>query len=135
MGWGQCGHGLSSRPRESCDLHILTPLLDFFGCPVGAATELFSGTLKLRYSSSPSSRKFPSWPVPDLSGRHPVVGSGPGPSFHVLDRDPVMERPAKRFRITGKSSAVSRALVSGGDLPTLKRWKRLLPQGTELFRD
>ena len=29
VGWGQCGHGLSSRPRESCDLHVLTPLLDF----------------------------------------------------------------------------------------------------------
>ena len=59
MGWGQCGRGLSSRPRESCDLHILTPLLDFFGYPVRAATELFSGTLKLRYSSSPFSRNFP----------------------------------------------------------------------------
>ena len=30
VGWGQCGHGLSSRPRESCDLHVLTPLLDFW---------------------------------------------------------------------------------------------------------
>ena len=89
MGWGQCGHGLSSRPRESCDLHILTPLLHFFGYLVGAATELFSGTLKLRYSSTPFSKKFPSWPVPDLSSRYPVVGSGPGPSVHFPDRDPV----------------------------------------------
>ena len=63
VGFEQCGHVLSSRPRESCDLHILTPLLDFFGYPVGAATELFSGTLELRYSSSPFSKKFPSWPV------------------------------------------------------------------------
>ena len=46
-GWGQCGHGLSSRPRESCDLSILTPLLDFFGYPDGAATDLFYGTSKL----------------------------------------------------------------------------------------
>ena len=59
VGWGQCGHGLSSRPRESCDLHFLTPLLDFFGYPEGAATDLFNGTLKLRYSSSPFSRNFP----------------------------------------------------------------------------
>ena len=44
VGWGQCGHGLSSRPRESCDLQFLTPLLDFFGYSVGAGTELFSGT-------------------------------------------------------------------------------------------
>ena len=85
------GHGLSSRPRESCDLHILTPLLDFLGYPEGAATELFSGTLKLHSSSTPFSKKFPSWPVPDLSGRYQVVGFGPGPSSHFPDRDPVRE--------------------------------------------
>ena len=37
------------------------------------------------------------------------------------------ERPAKRFR---KSSAATRAHDSFGDLPTPKRWKRLVPQGT-----
>ena len=63
-----------------------------------------------------------------------MVRSGPGPSVHFPDRDPVMGLPAKRFRITGKSSAVRRALVSAGDLPTPKRWKRLVPQGTELLR-
>ena len=51
-------------------------------------------------------KKFPSWPVPDLSGHYPVVGSGPGPSVHFPGHDPVFERPAKRSRITGKSSAV-----------------------------
>ena len=45
VGWGQCGHGLSSRPRESCDLSILTPLWVFFGYPVGAAAELSSMAL------------------------------------------------------------------------------------------
>ena len=120
---------------ESCDLLVLTPLLDFFGYPDGAATELFSGTLKLRYSSTPFSKKFPSWPVPDLSGRYPVVSYGPGPSFHFPDRDPVRERPAKRCRITGKSSAVTRAHDSRGDLPTPKRWKRLVPQGTLFIGD
>ena len=126
VGWGQCGHGLSSRPRESCDLEFLTPLLDFFGYPDGAATELFNGTLKLRYSST----KFPSWPVPDLSGKYPVVCSGPGPSVHFPDHVPVFERPPK----PGKSSAVRRALVSGDGLPTPKRWKRLVPQGTGILR-
>ena len=109
VGWGQCGHGLSSRPHESGDHHILTPLLDFFGYPDGAATELFRGTLKLRFSSSPFPKRFPSWPVPDLSDGYPVVGCGPGP---------VIERPAKRFRITGKSSGARRALDSRSDLPT-----------------
>ena len=72
--------------------------------------------------------------MPDLSGRYPVVGSSPGRSVHFPDHVPVIERPAKRFRITGKSSALRRALVSGGDLPTPKRWKRLVPQGTGLLR-
>ena len=68
----------------------------------------------------PFSKKFQSWPVPDLSCNYPVVGSGPGPSVHFPDHDPVFERPAKRVRITGKSSAVRRALVSGDCLPTPK---------------
>ena len=62
-----------------------------------------------------------------------MVGPGPGPSVHFPDHDPVIERPAKRFRITGKSSAVRRALVSGDGLPTPNRWKRLVPQGTGML--
>ena len=108
---------------------ILTPLLDFFGYPYGATTEFFNGTLKLRYSSTPFSKKFQSWPVPDLSGHYPVVGSGHGPSVHFPDHDPVFERPAKRLRITGESSAFRREPFSGDGLPTPKRWKRLVPQG------
>ena len=69
--------------------------------------------LKLRYSSTPFSKKLPSWSVSDLSGHSPVVGPGPGPSVHFPDHDPVFERPAKRFRITGKSSALRREPFSG----------------------
>ena len=130
LGWGRYGHGLSSRPRESCDHQFLTPLLNFFGYPDGAATELFNGPLKLRYSSTPFSKKFPSWSVSDLSGYLPVVGPVPGPSVHFPDHDPLLERPAKRLRITGKSSALRGELFSGDGLPTPKRLKRLVPQGT-----
>ena len=129
VGWGQCGHGLSSRLRESCDVQEVKPLLDFSGYPEGAATELKSDTLKLRFSSIPFSKRFPSWPVPDLTCGTPVVGASPGPRFH-FPRDPVHERPAKRYRITGKSSADKRARVASGDLPTPERWKRLAPQRT-----
>ena len=41
LGWGRYGHGLTSRPRESCDHSFLTPLLDFFGYPDGAVTGAF----------------------------------------------------------------------------------------------
>ena len=53
LGWGQCGHGLSCRPREWCDMQV-TQLWVFLGYPNGAATELCNGTLKLGYSSTPS---------------------------------------------------------------------------------
>ncbi len=130
LGWERYGHGLTSRPRESCDHRFLVPLLDFFGCPSGAVTELFSGCLKLRYSSTPFSKKIPSWPVSSVPVCLPVVGPGPGLSFHYPDCDPSVERPAKRFRITGKRSAFRRERGSGEGLPTPKRWKRLVPQGT-----
>ena len=94
--------------------------LDFFGYPGGAVTELFSGCLKLRYST-PFSKKFPSWPV---------VGPGLDSVFIIRNRDPDVERPAKRLRITGKRSALRREQGSGEGLPTPKRWKRLVPQGT-----
>ena len=62
-----------------------------------------------------------------------MVGSGPGPSVHIQDHDPMLERPAKRLRITGKSSALRREPFSGEGLPTPKRWKRLAPQGTRVL--
>ena len=63
-----------------------------------------------------------------------MVGPGPGPSVHFADHDPVLERPAKRLRITGKSSALRREPFSGDGLPTPKRWKRLVPKGTGSMR-
>ena len=107
-------------------ISFLTPLLKFFGYPDGVVTELFAGTLKLRYSSTPFSMRFPSWTV----SPHPVIPvpfSGPGSSVHFPDHDPMA---AKRFRITGKSSVHKRELCSGDGLPTPKRWKRLVPPGT-----
>ena len=118
---GRYGHGLTSRPRESCDHQFLTPLLKFFGYTDGAVTELFAGTLKLRYSSTPFSMRFPSWTV----SPHPVIPvpfSGPGSSVHLPDHDPVVQRPAKRFRITGKSSVHKRELSSGDGLPVSTSW-------------
>ena len=65
-----------------------------------------------------------------------MVGPGPpGFSFHFPACDPSVERPAKRFRITGKRSALRRERGSGEGLPTPKRWKRLVPQGTGAAED
>ena len=119
-----CGHGLSSRHRESCDIQIIKALLDFYGYPERPATELHSGTLKLRYSSLGG---FPPGQCPIL----PVVLS----RFHFPDGDPVNERPAKRFRITGESLADKRARDTFGELPTPLRWKRYVLQGSWHLRE
>ena len=77
----------------------------------------------------PFSMRFPSWTV----SPHPVVPvplSGPGSSEQFPDHDSMIQRPAKRFRIIGKSSVHKRELCSGDGLPTPKRWKRLVPPGT-----
>ena len=84
LGWGRYGHGLSSRPRESCDHQFLTPFLNFFGYPDGAVTELFNGTLKLRYSSTPFFKEISIMVgIYSIPGCLAVVGPGPpGPSVH-----------------------------------------------------
>ena len=61
----------------------------------------------------------------------PVGVPGSGSCLHFSDHDPVVQRPAKRFRIIGKGSAHKREPISGDGLPTPKRWKRLVPPGTE----
>ena len=114
LGWGRYGHGLSSRPRESCDHQFLTPLLNFFGHPDGAVAEFFNGTSKLVGIYPPwlfTGGCSWSWTQYAFSGSWSCV------------------RAAKRLRITGKSSARRREPFSGDGLPTPKRWGRLVPQG------
>ena len=60
--------------------------------------------------STTFSERFPTWSVTHHSSSSPVVGPGPGLWIHFPDGDPVEQRPAKRFRITGKSSAYKRYL-------------------------
>ena len=41
IGWERCGHGLTSRPRESASEDLLNRLLILFGSPGGSAAALF----------------------------------------------------------------------------------------------
>ena len=109
-------------------MHGMHSLLFFFGYPRRAATEFYNGTLKLRYFSTPFSKPFPTWSVAHHSSGSPMVGPSPGFSVHFPDHDPVDQRLEKRSRITGKSSAHKRSLEDLGELPTLKRWKKVDPQ-------
>ena len=68
IGWERCGHGLTSRPRESSSVPFLNELLRLFGYPSGSAGALLDGTLPLRYCTTRFASRIPTWrlPVPML---------------------------------------------------------------------
>ena len=63
--WERCGHGLTSRPRESDFEDFLNKLLIFSGYPGGSAAALLAGVLPLRYCSARPPCRFPNWKLPD----------------------------------------------------------------------
>ena len=64
LGWEKCGHGLTSRPRESASEGFLNALLVLFGYPSGSASVLLDGELSLRYCSYRFACRVPTWSLP-----------------------------------------------------------------------
>ena len=64
-----------------------------------------------------------------------MVGATRDFPIRFPDHDPVEQRPAKRLRITGKCSAHKCSLEVVGELPTPKRWNRLIPPRSGQQRD
>ena len=64
VGWEKCGHGLTSRPRESASELFLDELLGLFGYPSGSGRALLAGTLPLRYCAAQFARRTPTWRLP-----------------------------------------------------------------------
>ena len=52
LGWEKCGHGLTSRPRESASEPFLNELLSLFRYLFGSGRALLAGTLPLRYCAA-----------------------------------------------------------------------------------
>ena len=99
--WEKCGHGLTSRPRESSSELFLNVLLSLFRYPPKSGRALLTGTIPLRYCAARFAYSTPTWRLPvsghvarliavhcedaddrgdevlDL-GVHWVSGSGPG---------------------------------------------------------
>ena len=65
IGWERCGHGLTSRPRESASEDFLDKLSVLFGYPGGSAAALLAGVLPLRYCSARFACKLPTWRLLD----------------------------------------------------------------------
>ena len=81
LGWEKCGHGLTSRPRETSDPAFLDSLLEVFGYPVRSGSLLLAGELSLRYYSGIFALRKPSWSLPDYGGVQTLLsaeGSGLG---------------------------------------------------------
>ena len=64
IGWEKCGHGLTSRPRESASEPFLNELLGLFQYPPGSG-RAFAGTLPLRYCAVRFACRTPTWRLPE----------------------------------------------------------------------
>ena len=59
-----CGHGLTSRPRESASVPFFDELLSLFRYPPKSGRALLNGTLLLRYCAARFAYSTPTWRLP-----------------------------------------------------------------------
>ena len=64
IGWEKCGHGLTSRPRESVSEGFLNELLLLFRYPPRSATALLEGALPLRNCAGRFAGRISTWRLP-----------------------------------------------------------------------
>ena len=82
LGWEKCGHGLTSRPRETSDPAFLDSLPFFFGYPAKSGRVLLAGDLPLRYYSGNFALQKPCWSLPEAGGVQALIAAG---GFQVED--------------------------------------------------
>ena len=78
IGWERCGHGLTSRPRESASGGFLNELPVLFEYPSGSAAALLNGELPLRYCSGKFACRLPTWCLPSCGHVHGLVAEFAG---------------------------------------------------------
>ena len=64
VGWERCGHGLTSRPRESASEAFLNELLQLFQYAPRSAHSLLAGTVPLRLCAVWFASRVPTWRLP-----------------------------------------------------------------------
>ena len=132
IGWEQCGHGLTSSPRESASEPFLNELLGLFRYPAGSGRALLSGTLPLRYCAARFACSTPTWRlavsghVDRLIAAHSDAAGDCG--CEVVRVHPVSgSRPVrKRFRLNRKTPAHLAGLLTHS---RSRVWKRLRQDG------
>ena len=104
IGWEKCGHGLTSRPRESASELFLNDLLGLFRYPPGSGRALLAGTLPLRFNAARLACRTTTW-------RLPVSG-------HVVD---LVTANVDAVREAFVDGAAQEVLWVGGSGPGRKR--------------
>ena len=87
IGWEKCGHGLTSRPRESASELFLDELSSLFRYPPGSARALLAGTRPLRYCAARFACRAPTWRLPVSGHVAGLVTACSGVVLEALARD------------------------------------------------
>ena len=128
VGLEKCGHGLTSRPRETSDPVFLDSLLEVFGYPVRSGSVLLAGGLRLRYYAGNFALRKPSWSLPDVEGSGLGLVQFPAASGRVDSGSCWITGAGgtwKRMRLTKKTAS---SLVRGHGVHHVfrgVRWNRL----------
>ena len=134
IGWEKCGHGLTSRPRESASELFLDELLSLFRYPSRSGRALLNSTLPLRYCAVRFAHSTPTWRLPTsgqvsrLIAAYPDSAGDCGGEVFAF-RVPLVSRSSpvrKRFRLNRKTPA-HLVGVSAHSRPRV--WKRLRQVG------
>ena len=134
IGWEKCGHGLTSRPRQSASDLFLNELLSLFRYPPQSGRALLNGTLPLRYCAVRFAHSTPTWRLPAsgqvsrLAAAYPDSAGDSGDP-DLVHRVPLVSRSSpfrKRFRLNRKTPA---HLVGISVHSRSRVWKRLRQVG------
>ena len=138
IGWEKCGHGLTSRPRESASELFLDELLSLFRYPSKSGRALLTGTLALRYCAARFAHSTPTWRLPASGHVGRLVAAYPDSAgdcgsevlelgVHLVSRSGPVQ---KRFRLNRKTPA-HLVGISAHSRPRV--WKRLRQVGFQVF--
>ena len=138
IGWEKCGHGLTSRPRESSSDLFLDELLSLFRYPPGSGRALLNGTLPLRYCAARFAHSIPTWRLPVSGQVRRLIAAYPESAGNSGNPGLVRGVPLvsgsssirKRFRLNRKTPA-HLVGISAHSRPRV--WKRLRQVGYSDF--
>ena len=134
IGWEKCGHGLTSRPRESASELFLNELLSLFRYPPRSGRALLNGTLFLQCCAVRFAHSTPTWWLPASGHVGRLVAAYPESAgdcgsevlelgVHLVSRSGPVQ---KRFRLNRKTPA-HLVGISAHSRPRV--WKRLRQVG------